>query len=274
MPSGTRTYHYEVARHRDWTSLLVAISVAGSLSNTPSFSNESTLAVKSRFKIQDHPDVVFENLYTGLGRGASAALATAADTQALFGAVYQNRFEEPVIRSVDVVAQGVDEGRISFVEGVWPSRTVASPGDEVRYHVRLRSFRGDIETRTFTYNVPAQAPRGDLRVVVGGGNYVATSERAILARQISGAESLDQIIRVVNDLRRGDSLYAKALRRQPGAVVHSEVLPALPPSILTTLRTNRGSGEVTTMTEVTVWEDSLQMDSVVVGGAVIKLKIR
>jgi hypothetical protein len=274
MPSESRTFSYDVARHRDWTPLLVAMSVAGSLANTPNFSNESTLNVSSRIHLEGHPDVVMENLYTGLGRGASAALAGASDIHSVFAAVFQNRFEEAVVRSVEVTAEGIEEGRISFVEGVWPSRTEASPGDEVRYHLRIRSYRGHVEMRTFTFRVPEQTPRGTLRVVVGGGGYLAGTERGILNRQVGGADSLDQIISVVNDLRRGDALYAKALRRLPGAVVQSEVLPALPPSILTTLRSNRGSGEVATMAETTVWEDSLEMDSVVVGGAALSLKIR
>ncbi len=274
MPSVDRSFTYEVARHRDWTALLVAIAVAGSLANTPSFSNDSTITVTSRIALEGHDDVVFENLYTGLGRGGSVALATAADTQAIFGAVYQNRFEAPSVRSVEISAEGVEEGRITFVEGVWPSRTEAAPGDEIVYHVRLRSWRGVVETRTFTCEVPEQTPRGPLRVLVGGGNFLASAERGILARQISGAGSLDQIIAVVNGLRRGDALYAKALRPLAGAVVQSEVLPGLPPSILTTLGTNRGAGEVATMTEATLWEASLPTDAVVVGGVVLTLNIR
>ena len=274
MPTIDRSFSYEIAKHTDWTPVLAAISIAGSLVNTPSFSNESTLDVKSRIRIDGHPDVVFENLYTGLGASGSAALSSAADMQSIFAAVFQNRFEKPVVRDLEVSAQGVEKGRISFVEGVWPSRTEASPGEDVRYNVRLRSFRGDVQTRAFTFHVPEQAPRGTLRILVGGGSFLASAERGILVRQITGAESLDQIISVVNHLRRGDALYAKALRRLPGAVVQSEVLPALPPSILTTLSTNRGSGEVATMAETTLWEDHVDMDSVIVGGTALALRIR
>ncbi len=273
-PGRAAAYHYEVASHRDWTPLLVAISVAGSLVNTPAFTDESTLTVSHRLRLEGHPDVVVEDLYTGIGPGSSAALSVAADVQEIFTAVFQNRFEAPRVRSIELAAEGIEEGRLAFVEGVWPSRTEAAPGEDVQYHVRLRSYRGDTSTQTFTFNVPESAPRGDLQVVIGGAGYLLASERQVLARRVAGADDLDQIIGIVNHLRRSNVLYAKVVRRLPGAVVQSEILPALPPSVLTTLRSNRGSGDVAPLTEATVWENSIQTPSIVTGGAALILKVR
>jgi hypothetical protein len=273
-PGKKATYNYELAKHRNWTPVLAGISVAGSLASTPEFTDEATFSVTGRFGVQGHKDVVIENLYTGFGVGSSAALATAGDLQAIFGAVFQNTFEEPTVTSVEVTAEGIEEGRLSFVEGVWPSRTKVSPGETVQYRIRLRSFRGSVETRTLAFEVPESTPRGRLRVLVGGGSYLAASERRILARRLSGAGSLGQIIDIVNRLRRSDAIYGKAVRRLPGAVVQSKILPALPPSVLTTLRSNSGSREVATMSELSVWESVLPMDSIIVGGAVLNLDVR
>jgi hypothetical protein len=273
-PGRERTYRYEVALHRDWTPLLTGISIASSLVNTVAFTDESTIAVKGRIDLEGHPDIRLDDLYSGLGGATSAAIATASDVQAIFTAIFQNRFEEPTVRAIEITTEGIEESRLAFVEGVWPSRKEASPGDEVQFQVRLRSFRGDVETRSLTFRVPENAPRGTLRVVVGGGSYLTTTERGMLVRRLSGARSLSQIISIVNRLRRADELCAKAIRRLPGAVVQSEVMPALPPSVLTTLRANRGSRQVSTMAEDTVWEESVPMDSIVIGGAVLTLKIR
>ena len=78
----------------------------------------------------------------------------------------------------------------------------------------------------------------------------------------------------MNRLRRSDAIYGKAVRRLPGAVVQSKLLPALPPSILTTLRSNTGSREVASLFELSVWESILPMDSIIVGGAVLNLDVR
>jgi hypothetical protein len=248
--------------------------VASSLVNTPAFTDESTLKVKGRVRLDDHPDVVLEDLYTALGGGPSAAVEVAQDVQGIFAAVFQNRFVTPQVRSIDLTAEGIEEGKLAFVEGVWPSRTEAMPGDEVYYHVRLRSFRGGVETKTFTFRVPAETPRGDLQVMIGGAAFLQAAERQLLSRRIAGADDLDQIIGVVNSLRASDALYARAVRRLSGAVVQSEVLPALPPSVLTTIRSNRGSGDVAPLAESAVWEDRLASTSIVAGGATVALKIR
>lgn len=273
-PGRTVSYKYEVASHREWSPNLVAVSVAGSLVNTPAFTDESTLSVSGRFELDGHPDVVLQDLYTGLGPPTSAAVAVAADIQGLFSAVFQNRFEAPRVKAIALTAEGVEEGRVSFVEGVWPSRTEASPGDEVQYHVRIRTYRGDTSSRTFTFRIPEGTPKGDFQVLVGGAGFLVASERQMLSRQIAGADGLDQIIGIVNRLRTSDALYAKVVRRLPGAVVQSEILPALPPSVLTTLRSNRGSGDVAPLTEATVWENKIPTPSIVTGGTTLTLKVR
>jgi hypothetical protein len=273
-PLGSAAYAYEVATHRDWSPVLVSVSVAASLVNTPAFTDESTLSVSGRFRLKGHPDVVLHDLYTGLGQGSSAALDVASDVQSILGAVFQNRFEAPKVTSIELSAEGVEEGRLAFVEGVWPSRAEASPGEEVVYHVRLRGYRGGSETRALTFKVPEGIPRGDLTVHVGGASHLLAAERQLLGRRLAGADSLDQIIEIVNQLRASDALYGKAVRRLSGAVVQSAVLPALPPSILTTLRANRGSGEVAALTETVAWEEKLPMDAIVLGGSTLTLKIR
>jgi hypothetical protein len=273
-PGRSSTYRYEVASHRDWTPLLVATSVASSLVNTPSFSDEGTLTASGRVVMDGHPDLRFEDLYTGFAQGSSAALAMARDLQGIFGAVYQNRFEAPNVRSIEITARGIEQGKLMFLEGVWPSRSEASPGDDVEYRVRMRSFRGESVTRSFKFHVPENAPHGDLQVFIGGGGFMLTTERQVLGRRVAGADNLDQIIEIVNQLRTSDTVYAKAVRRLPGAVVQSELMPALPPSIFTTLRSNRGSGDVAPLTESTIWEDKIPVQSIVVGGTALTLRIR
>ncbi|HZE88043.1 MAG TPA: hypothetical protein VE404_00780, partial [Verrucomicrobiae bacterium] len=223
---------------------------------------------------QGHPTVVIEDLYTGMGPQASAAIAVAADVQGIFGAVFQNKFEVPRVKSISLVAEGVEEGHVSTVEGVWPSRGEGAPGETILYHVRISSFRGQSVVKTFAFTIPENTPRGDLQVYIGGASFMVSAERQMLARQIGGAEDLDQIIGIVNKLRTSDALYAKVARRLPGAVVQSEILPALPPSVLTTLRSNRNSGDVAPLTEAAIWESKIPVPSIVSGGTTLTLKVR
>jgi hypothetical protein len=267
-------YHYEVIDHRDFTPTLVGILAAASLLNTPSFSDEMTLSLSGTVELEGHPDLVLNDLYTGISANQPAVADLARDVQALFGAVFQNRFERTKVRSIDLRVDSVEKGRLSLVEGVYPTRTVVEPGEEVEFRVLIRPFRGDPYTRKFVYRVPEGCPEGTLSVFVGGANLIGASERTLLARQVSQADDLDQLITVINHLRTSDRLYMKITRRLGGAVVRNEVMPALPPSVLATLGGNKGSGEVTPLVETTLHEEAIPLGEIIVGGTMIPLNVR
>jgi hypothetical protein len=269
-----RVYHYEVIDHRDFTPTLVGLLTAASLFNTPALSDEMTLSLSGTVALAGHPDLILNDLYTGISASQPAGADLAKDVQALFGAVFQNRFERAKVRSIDLKVDSVERARLSFVEGVYPTRTEVEPGEEAEFRVLIRPFRGDAYTRKFVYRIPAGCPDGTLNVFVGGANLIGASERNLLARQVSQADDLDQLIRLINRLRTSDKLYMRITRRLGGAVVHSEVLPALPPSVLATLSGNRGSGEVTALAETTLHEEEIPLGEIIVGGTMIPINVR
>jgi hypothetical protein len=96
----------------------------------------------------------------------------------------------------------------------------------------------------------------------------------VLARQVSQSDNLDQLIGLINRLRTSDRLYMKIARRQGGAIVLNEVMPALPPSVQSTLNANRGRGEVTPLAETTIHEESIPLDQLVVGGSLVLITVK
>jgi hypothetical protein len=272
--SPRRSFHYDVVEHREFTPALVGLVTAASLLNTPWSSDETTVSLAGRIALEGHHDLVLNDLYTGFTAGQSAAGSMAQDVQGLFGAVYQNRFEQPRVRSIDLTVSTVEKSRLSLVEGVYPTRTELDPGDSVEFRVLVRPYRGQAYTRKLTYRVPEGAPPGPLVAYVGGANLMSLAERSVLSRQASQADDIDELITLINRLRSNNALYLKVTRRHGGAVVQNEVLPALPPSILSTLAANRSTGEVTPLAETTVYEDAIPLDQVLVGGTAIPLTIR
>ncbi len=272
--SGTRSFSYEVLPHLDLTPVLLGMVTASSLVNTTWYADQMTVALAGRIGLEGHPDVVLNDIYTGFSAGQSAGIALAQDVQGLFGVIFQNRFEIPTVKSIDLEVSTVEKARLTFVEGVYPSRTLLAPGEEVTFRVLLRPFRGASYTRTFTYRIPDRAPSGLLMADVGGATLIANNEGGILARRARQAGDLDQLISIVNNLRTNDRLYLKVRRRHSGAVVQSEVLPALPPSVFSTIRSGRETGEVTPLAETTIYEESFPLGQIVVGGANVVLRIR
>jgi len=268
------TRNYEVARHREFTPLLVGFTTLSSLARTPGFAGEMTMSLQGRIHLEGHPDVVINDLFTGFTPEQSAAVEVARQMQSLFGAVFQNRFEDPRVTSVEITVRSVEQSSLGFVEGVFPTRTAVRPGESVEFRAVIRTYRGEAYTRTFTYRVPEGTPRGPLSVYVGGSDELDQLERNVFARQVAQADDLDQLIALINQLRNSETLYMKVSRRHAGAVVQNEVLPSLPPSVIATLGANRGTGDVTPVPETTLLEDRIPLEHPLFGGTMLRLEVK
>ncbi len=269
-----RSFHFNVINHLELTPVLVGIVTGSSILNTAWSSDEMTIMLSGRIGMNGHSDVILNDVYTGFSASQPAAISLARDVQGLFQAVFQNRFEEPTVESVELEVSTIEKGSVTLVEGVYPSRTEVEVGDEVEFRVLLRPFRGDPYTRSFSFRIPEGIPEGPLLAYVGGANVLAAVERNILSQRVRQVDDLNQLISLVNDLRTNNKLYITVNRRGAGAVVQSEVLPSLPPSVYSTLRRGGGQGDVSPLAETTIHEDSIALDQIVVGGTRVILRVQ
>jgi hypothetical protein len=272
--SPRRTFHYQVADYREFTPTLVGLVTAASLVNTPWSSDEMTVALSGRIALRGHEDVQVNDLYTGFSAQQSAALSLSRDVQGLFAAVYQNRFETPHVESIQLKLSSVEQGNLGVVEAVYPTRTEVEPGETVEFRVLVRPYRGSPYTRKLSWTVPEGIPAGPIAAYIGSAGLLSSVERNVLSRQVTQADGLDQLISVINTLRTNNQLYMKITRRHAGAVVQNQILQALPPSVYSTLGGNRAAGEMTPLSEVTLHEEAMPLEHIVVGGLAVPLRIR
>src|SRR3989441_1377114 len=97
--AGRRDFHYDILRHRAWSSVLLAITTANSLVRTTDFDASATLALRCRIGIEGYPPVTVEDLYSGTNPAQPVHVALANDAGSLFNFLYNNRFEEPRVRA-------------------------------------------------------------------------------------------------------------------------------------------------------------------------------
>ena len=270
----TRIRNYELAAHREFTPILIGIVTLSTLARTPGFAGEMTMSLQGRIRLEGHPDVLINDLHVGFSQDQSAAVSVARQMQGLFGAVFANRFEAPKVEAVDVSVSSVEEGKVAFVEGVYPTSTVLRPGEETEFRVVIRPYRGESHVLTLRYRVPPGTPPGPLLAYVGAADELEKLERNMFARQVAQADNLDQIIALINRLRTSDAIYMKISQRRTGAVVQNEVLPALPPSVLTTMGSNRGAGEFTPIPDTTLAEERFPIEQILIGGTIVRLEVR
>jgi hypothetical protein len=79
-------------------------------------------------------------------------------------------------------------------------------------------------------------------------------------------QNVAQLIRALNRLRKSDRLYVKLVRLSPGAIVKNEELPALPPSVLATIGSERTAGGYHPVSYATLKEVELPPGEFVITG--------
>jgi hypothetical protein len=269
-----RAFRYAVLRHRAWSPLMVAVTTANSLARTVEFDAAATLAATFRIDIEGIPPVEFEDLYSGINPAQPVHLEVANDAGALFGLLFNNRFEEPKVRSVEVSVETLPPSRIAAVTSLSVSAGAVRPGEPFRVAATLTPYRGPDKQVIFEARLPEDTPPGETEIIVGSGPAIEGLDRRVLERQVAQAAGLGDLIRVVGRSKKSHDLYLRVSRRSPSAIVRSDILPDLPLSVFTVFNNPRLSADSTLLIEAPILEISRNVGLVAVGGRRISLKVK
>jgi SpoIVB peptidase S55 len=270
----TRSFHYDILRHRSWSPVLLALTLANSLTRTTEFDPSSTLKVAARIAIKGQPEVRMEDLYSSPNPAHPLHLAVANEIAGLFNLLYNNPFEAIEVTSVEADVEMLPPARVARLSSLRASDTDLRPGDGFTVSAVLTPFRGEDRSVSWKVTVPDDMPPGEAQIIVAGGSTLDGLDRRVLQRRIAQAGSLRDLMRVVGGLRTSHGLYLRMVRRAPSAIIRSDLLPDLPLSIFSVLNNPRLSADTTLMIEAPILELARDLDLVVVGGRRISIKVK
>lgn len=219
----------------------------------------STYVVKGTADLKDHPDVLFEDIFTGDAATMTAARYVAGPLTSLLG----NDFEKVSIDEVRLAITSTEEPRTASIERIWIDETRPRAGRPVPLKVLMRTYRGTEVVETLMVDIPPHAT-GQLRLLVSDGAELAQRERQEI-RQRRDARSIGQMIEALNTARKNNRVYVRLYSQDPGAVVRGQTLPSLPPSILAVLEGEGRGGSFTPLGSATLGEWEIESDHFVTG---------
>ena len=149
------------------------------------------------------------------------------------------------------------------LEKLWVDRTEVKRGDKLMLHAFARTEGGGEYVERITVEIPADAPLGQLQLMVGDGAAVQATE----PRTGFTPKTIEQLVRELNRIRKADRLYVRLSRSDNGAVINNEEMPNLPPSVLATLGSERTTGGYVVTRSVTVFEKELAPAEFVLSGS-------
>jgi hypothetical protein len=261
-------FSFDVADDPLLSPLLLYASLNGVLASKERAFGNATLRLRtgSVIKMLDGEDVALDNLYAGpsafdFGTGIAAYV---------LHLLMNNTWTEPRIAGINLLVDYEEAPRLARIrEGALDRHRVA-PGETVEVTVRVSPYRGaDLVLRNEIVVPPETAP-GTLTVVIGGALAVSRDEdreEPVLPRD------LDQLIWLINQLRRNDRIYILATRDDSGVLLGGHRLPNLPPSVARVLVRPGRKGNVTYIPERSVFEEVLPTDYAVEGYVRVELEV-
>ena len=262
-----RTFHFNVPRDDLFTPLMTYSVLLSTLVSYERQSGTATYEVHGEAVIDGHGPVSFDDTFSGGSASVGAASYVVGPLLALVG----NADEKVEIKRLDLAIKSAEEPRTATLERVWLDDTRPRPGRTVPLKVLLRTYRGEDILRTVPIEIPAYAS-GPLSVLVSDGTRLTQLEQRD-ARLPQPLRTVSQIISTANRARRSNTLYVRLLGTQSGAIVNGELMPSLPPSVLSVLEADRSGGNFNPIRSATLGEWEIVTSHVVSGARTLSVPV-
>lgn len=254
-----QTYNFDMVADRFLTPILLQMTVLSTITSTERAIGDSTLQIRGNIKLKDQPDITMENrLSVSMNSPLAAAFAVSKPISTLFNSGFSDMRLEKI--TFDITSY--DTRSTGKLDRLWINRTEVRPGEKIEIQAFARTDSGGEYIERIPVEIPADAPLGQLQIVIGDG----ASIQALEPRTGISPKSLGQLVRELNKIRKADRLYVKLTRGEDGAIINNEELPSLPPSVLATLGSDRTSGGYVKTSSATLLEKELPPAEFVISG--------
>jgi len=263
--TGVKQFHYEVLNNPRLSPVAMMATVFNALHGVNEFGEEITYRLNGSIDVKGFPDVTLRNMFAPGDNGQPAAMAAAMSLGDRFGRIYDNPYNAPAIKSVNLDFDLVRERRWARLESARTDVTEARPGDQIMVETVLAPYRGDRVVRQIPVKIPTSASKGTLRILVSDGETLDRTNRSnpAFGRKLDLAST----IALLNKEHTNNRLYVSLLENDPEARVADKVMPTLPISVMNVMDGMRGNQEMIVSGESNVDETATPALDYVVSGA-------
>ena len=180
----------------------------------------------------------------------------------LSGNLLSSGFDDVELSGITLDVTSTDTKYAAALERISLDRTEVRRGEKVEIQAYVRTDSGKQFVQRIPIQIPADLPTGQLLIFVGDGGALqeGSSSKMFVPRDLS------QLVTAINKVKKSDRLYVKLFRITPGAVIGTNELPNLPPSMVATLNSDRTSGGYIPMALSPIFEMELPAADFVISG--------
>jgi len=271
--AGNKQFHYEVLNNANLSPLAMMATVFNALHGVNEYGEDTTYRMNGRISVNGYSDVGVQNMFAPSDGGQPAAVMAALSLGDRFSRIYDNPYNVPSIRGVQLDFDLVRERRWARLEGARTDVTEARPGDEITIETLLRPYRGELILQQIPIHIPTSTSKGPLRILVSDGETLDRVRHAMpaLGRKLDLAST----IAMLNKQHVNNRVFVSLLEADPEATVADKVMPTLPLSIMNVMDGMRGTQEMVVQNESSVNEAATgPLDYVVAGAQVLTITVK
>ena len=254
----TESYSYEIANDSFLTPLLLNITVFNTITSSERALGDSTISLKGEIKVKGQETIQIDRRFSA----NNSAIMAAGSVAAPVGSLLASGFDDVQLDGITLEISSSDSKYAGTLERIALDRTEAHRGEKIEVQAYVRTESG----RQFVQRIPVQIPEdavpGQLLVFVGDGGALQEGSPA----KSFVPRDLGQLVRAINTVKKSDRLYVKLFRITNGAVIGTNELPSLPPSVVATLNSDRTAGGYTPTVLSPVYETELPPAEFVISG--------
>jgi hypothetical protein len=254
----SETYSYEIANDSFLTPLLLNISIFNTIISSERGLGDSTITIKGSIAVKGQERIQLDQRFSASNSPVLAAGSVAGPISSLLG----SGFDDVQIEGVNLDITSSDTKYSGTLERIAVDRTEVRRGEKIEVQAYVRTESGKQFVERIPVSIPEDATPGQLLVFVGDGG--ALQEGSPTKSFVP--QDLSQLVRAINKIKKSDRLYVKLFRITPGAVIGTDELPNLPPSVVATLNSDRNSGGYTPTVLSAVYEKELPPAEFVIEG--------
>ncbi len=268
-----KQFHYEVLNNPNLSPLAMMATVFNALHGVNEYGEDTTYRMNGRISVNGYPDVTVQNMFAPSDGGQPAAVMAALSLGERFSRIYDNPYNVPGVRGVQLDFDLVRERRWARLEGARTDLIEARPGDNITIETVLRPYRGEVILHQIPIHIPTSTSKGPLRILVSDGETLDRVRRG--GPQLGRKMDLASTIALLNKQHVNNRVYVSLLEADPEAMVADKVMPTLPFSIMNVMDSMRGTQEMIVQGESSVSEAATApLDYVVAGAQVLTITIK
>ena len=214
-----------------------------------------------------------EDLYSGNFDMAAQGIANLMASVVFF--LSNNEFRDMSIHRIDLKIQASEEIRYAYLDKVWLDKYAAKPGEMIMIKVYFRNFRGETMVQEIPFSTPSLPSGSTVYLAVADSISLRNIEMSQYRNSSFIPRSLNQLLRLLGNLRKNNRIYFKVFASKPGLFLKGEEMPNLPPSMKSMFSSPRAvSSSPVEISRSTISQYQIPIDYVFQGAVVIPINIK